>query len=962
MLVVAPRTSATSSSPAGVIVPLYESPDSDWTTLIQMRQAYPNVPLMAIISGPGGSFSSTFLSSIQSLQSAGITVLGYVWTGYGSVSVSSVESSSNTWFSWYNVNGIFFDGMSAQAGYATYYSTLTSFVHSLGMTLTVGNPGTAVPTSLIGTVDIICVWENGGYPSLSYITYPGYPASDFYVIPYGVSLNTSWLQQASSLVSWFYITDDTGSQGPCYCKLPSYFTSEVAAISSIDTGTSPPPAQTVAVTINSADLTGNAFGGVLTTVQSGGSTITTAYTPLTFYATVGAQYVVTVSNYQNASFSHWSDGTTDPSITISPTQATTLTAYYSTSSVNSSSATPTLDGSVSGQGLPGTVTASLTTSHSPDIVYVIVAAAGATPNIPTASGLTFTLRKSTTAPSGPTVSTFYAIANSPLSSESITATAGGSTTEIQIIAFGISGAEASAPFDTNVAVPSSASGSSVIASVTISTNNANDFVIGAEADSQGASGGGAGTGFALLYNVVASDGANDAGVEYTTVSAAQTNLAVAYNQPVSDNWAIIADAVVADPVTSTASVTVKSVWLNGSSLTGMLTQVRDSSGTSIATGNTPFSFNAIVGSEYVVSVSNNGNTTFQHWGDGTTNSSITIVPTQDPTLTAYYSASSTSSNDPPTVLLNIDSVNLAGTQFSGMWIEIATGGQVVDTGYTSLTFNATAGVTYSVAVSNYGNYLFNHWAGGSTDSNVTITPSQATTLTAYYDTPVTIKVRSVDLAGNVFSGMWTTIQNSAGNTLATGYTTLSFNGEWGQTYVVCVSNYQQYIFAHWGNGDTNSCKTVTPSSNIVMTAYYDTPITITIRSVDLSGTQFSGMWTTIQSSNGTALSSGYTTFKFATESGQTYTICVSNYQNYVFQNWANGNTNSCRTIAPLQSTTYTAVYNTTASSSVLAQSQLSAIEGAMGGFFSTVLAYPFEVLGSLALLVSVLAVVSRRTR
>ncbi|MDG7006989.1 MAG: hypothetical protein JRN06_01950 [Nitrososphaerota archaeon] len=46
---------------------------------------------------------------------------------------------------------------------------------SLGMTYTMGNPGTSVSSSYIGTLDNLCIYESNGYPSLSFITYAGYP-------------------------------------------------------------------------------------------------------------------------------------------------------------------------------------------------------------------------------------------------------------------------------------------------------------------------------------------------------------------------------------------------------------------------------------------------------------------------------------------------------------------------------------------------------------------------------------------------------------------------------------------------------------------------------------------------------------------------------------------------------------------------------------------------------------------
>src|SRR5713226_9641864 len=159
---------AFATSSTGVIVPLYSYPGSYWTQVIQAKNAHPSVPIIAIINpnnGPGSSIDSTYTNSIQQLQSAGITVLGYVYTGYGSRSTSSAEADINTYNSWYHINGIFFDEMSNVSGNENYYSTLSSYVKSHGMTMTVGNPGTDTLSSYIGTVDNLVIYENPGLPT-----------------------------------------------------------------------------------------------------------------------------------------------------------------------------------------------------------------------------------------------------------------------------------------------------------------------------------------------------------------------------------------------------------------------------------------------------------------------------------------------------------------------------------------------------------------------------------------------------------------------------------------------------------------------------------------------------------------------------------------------------------------------------------------------------------------------------
>ncbi len=327
--------SSATASPSGIVIPLYTYPtDGTWSTVAQTAESYPNVPIMAVInpdSGPGSSFDQNYANGIALLQSAGVIVLGYVDTAFATDSISSVESEVNQYLQWYpTINGIMFDDMSNAPGNEGYYSTLDSYAQSLGLAITMGNPGTSVPSAYVGTLNVLCVQEGAGLltpSSLSTVSSGmGYAKSNFAYIAYATSLpNETYLAGVSNDVQWLYMTDAT-LPNP-YDVLPSYFTSLVAEMSEVDSASA-----TVTVTVNSAYTNGTLFGGMWTTVESGGNSIASGYTPLEFDATVGSQYVVTVDNYQNYTFTQWTGGSTNASITISPTQETSLAAYFSTGS------------------------------------------------------------------------------------------------------------------------------------------------------------------------------------------------------------------------------------------------------------------------------------------------------------------------------------------------------------------------------------------------------------------------------------------------------------------------------------------------------------------------------------------------------------------------------------------------------------------------------------------------------
>src|SRR2546422_7420832 len=137
------------------------------------------------------------------------------------------------------------------------------------------------------------------------------------------------------------------------------------------TSTTPPttPPTTISLTVNSVDLSGNSFTGQWVQLNdSSGNTIATGFTPATFSVTSGSQYTVFAANFQNVVFNHWSDGNTNPSRAITPTQSTTLTAYYSTSSTTTPPPSPTSPSSPTGLAATATSTSQINLSWTAPIV------------------------------------------------------------------------------------------------------------------------------------------------------------------------------------------------------------------------------------------------------------------------------------------------------------------------------------------------------------------------------------------------------------------------------------------------------------------------------------------------------------------------------------------------------------------------------------------------------------------
>src|SRR2546426_10814653 len=226
-------SNAVGSNPTGLVIPLYTDPSTGtWAAVLNAKLSHLSVPMIVVINpnnGPGTYPEPGYLAGIKAFQAAGISVLGYMATGYAKTYIGLVQHDLYAYWSWYALDGIMFDEMSDSMMDQGYYATLNAYVKQIGMTYTMGNPGTSVPMGLIGTLDSLAIYESPGYPMISVLSqYSAYPKTDFATIAIGVPLNTAFLASASPYVGWVWVTND--SLPNPYDSLPSYFMSLVAAL------------------------------------------------------------------------------------------------------------------------------------------------------------------------------------------------------------------------------------------------------------------------------------------------------------------------------------------------------------------------------------------------------------------------------------------------------------------------------------------------------------------------------------------------------------------------------------------------------------------------------------------------------------------------------------------------------------------------------------------------------------
>ncbi|MDE1768167.1 MAG: hypothetical protein KGH62_02260, partial [Candidatus Micrarchaeota archaeon] len=204
----------------------------------------------------------------------------------------------------------------------------------------------------------------------------------------------------------------------------------------------------------------------------------------------------------------------------------------------------------------------LTTSNSPDVIVVftgleVPSSNGASLTVSSISdtaGLTWHKRSSNTfqgtsyPASNEDIEGWYAISNSKLTSDQITVTLSGSAVDDwAIMAFGVSGVNTNSPWDLNAGLPTT---STKTGTVSISTNNANDMLLGLVGTTDGNGCGSnpwSASGSNTLIGTVGTNGGNywwSSGAAYQIVNSIQQSASIGMTAGcgVSDESLMIGDA------------------------------------------------------------------------------------------------------------------------------------------------------------------------------------------------------------------------------------------------------------------------------------------------------------------------------------------------------------------------------------------------------------------------------------
>lgn len=165
-----------------------------------------------------------------------------------------------------------------------------------------------------------------------------------------------------------------------------------------------------------------------------------------------------------------------------------------------------------------------------------------------------------------------------------------------------------------------------------------------------------------------------------------------------------------------------------------------------------------------------------------------------------------------------------------------------------------------------------------------------------------LSVSSETMSGTPLTGYWVEVTNTAGATVASGFTPASFSLPPGN-YLVGAGNYGSEYFSQWSDGTTSAFYpvTITDGGSVsLMSMYCSSPgcaetSSITVSSGYSPNSSLVGMYVILEQS-GQILATGFTPVTFAVSGNATYSIVAEDYTNAYFYQWSDGVCSSSRSV------------------------------------------------------------------
>ena len=207
----------TISSPR-FVVPAYFRPDvlpGDWETMVNQVHKVKSV-ILNPASGPGSEPDPVFYLPLAKLHRAGVTVLGYVDTGYGQRPIQQALADFGLFLRWYGVTGVCFDRVSVSAEDLDRYAALSRIAREMGAGTVLFNHGAHPLAAYAEHADLLGTFE-GSYRAYLQLSVPRWtrtrPAEQFYHVVHSVPrehLADAFLLAVGRRAGCTYVTDRAG--------------------------------------------------------------------------------------------------------------------------------------------------------------------------------------------------------------------------------------------------------------------------------------------------------------------------------------------------------------------------------------------------------------------------------------------------------------------------------------------------------------------------------------------------------------------------------------------------------------------------------------------------------------------------------------------------------------------------------------------------------------------------------
>ncbi|MGW0880947.1 spherulation-specific family 4 protein [Streptomyces sp. NPDC002671] len=172
-----------------LLVPYYEHPSvrpAEWAAI---RDAAPHLYGVVLnpASGPGDRPDPAFAETADQLRTAGVTLFGYVDTGYGHRPYGDVVRDLARHRAWYGTQGCFYDQVASGAGKFPHYERLSLVARALGCATLALNHGTPPHPAYAALAELLVTFEG---PWTTYRRLPAqprnYPGTRLCHLVYGV--------------------------------------------------------------------------------------------------------------------------------------------------------------------------------------------------------------------------------------------------------------------------------------------------------------------------------------------------------------------------------------------------------------------------------------------------------------------------------------------------------------------------------------------------------------------------------------------------------------------------------------------------------------------------------------------------------------------------------------------------------------------------------------------------------